>query len=67
MLQSRGQQLAFTSEMAVQQTVVHPGACGDLTNRRRSRTTLREQLTGRRKDGGNDLFFAERFRAVRNR
>ena len=42
MLQSRCQQLAFAPEMAMQQAVVHPGPCGDLTNRCGSRTLLRE-------------------------
>src|SRR5271165_6175012 len=67
MLQSRGQQLAFTSEMAMQQTVVHPGACGDLTNRRCSRTPLREQLTGRFQHSSYHLVLAQWFRGDRNR
>ncbi len=60
MLQSRRQQLAFASEMAMQQTVIHPGPRRDLTNGCRGWTFLGEQLAGRCQHSGDDLFFAER-------
>ncbi len=63
-LQGRRQELAFASEVAMQQAVVDPGSCGDLTYGRRGRTLLRKQLTGRLEDGGDDLVFANWLRGV---
>jgi hypothetical protein len=66
-LQSRSQELAFASKVAMQQAVVHTCSGGDFTDGRRGRTLLRKQLGGRLQDGGDDLFFANWLRGVQNR
>src|ERR1700761_8459683 len=53
--------------MAMQQTVVHPGARRDLTNGGRFRTFLREKLAGRSQYSSHHLVLAHWFRGDRNR
>jgi len=67
MLQSRRQELAFATEVAVQEAVIDAGPGRDLPNGCGGRTLLGEQLTGRLQHRRADLVFADWLRRGRNR